>query len=88
MNRTKIPFNDLQVVLNDQLHDVSDLFTRICMFLISLSYNKTMLRHSSEMFFAKSSRVTISYSKVISSILYVASEVRTYPDALITFHIH
>ena len=33
-NRTKMTFNDLQGVLNDQFHVVSDLFT--------LLYNKAM----------------------------------------------
>ena len=30
-NRTRMPFNDLQGVLNDQFHIISDLFTEICL---------------------------------------------------------
>ena len=40
LNRTKIPFNDLQGISNDQFQVVSDLFTGISLCLRTLSYNK------------------------------------------------
>ena len=45
-NRTRMPFNDLQGVLNDQFHVVSDLFTASCLCLRILSYNRAILWYS------------------------------------------
>ena len=45
-NRTKMPFNDLQRVLNDQFQVVSDLFTGICPCLRTLLYNKAISSYS------------------------------------------
>ena len=69
---TKLPFKDLQVVLNDQVHVVSDLFTGICLSLKTLSYGKTMHWYSIEIPLARSGWVTISYSEGTSLILYLA----------------
>ena len=74
-NRTKIPFNDLQGVLNDQFHAVSDLFTGIRLCLGTLLYNKAILWYSPATDFARVELVTISYSKEIFEILYLASAV-------------
>ena len=41
-----MPFSDLQGVLNDQFHIVSDLFTEICLCLRILSYNRAILWYS------------------------------------------
>ena len=72
-NRTRIPFNDLQEVLNDQFHIVSDLFTEICLCLRVLSYNRAICWYSDLIDLVRSGRVTISYSKDMSVILYLAS---------------
>ena len=45
-NRTRMPFNDLKGILNDQFHIVSDLFTEICLCLRILSYNRAILCYS------------------------------------------
>ena len=79
-NRTKMPFRDLQGILNDQFHVVSDLFTGIRLCLRILSYCKAMFWYSSETRLVRPVWVTISYSKDMSEILYLASE----DDALIT----
>ena len=42
-NRTRMPFNDLQGILNDQFQIVSDLFTEICLCLRILSYNRALV---------------------------------------------
>ena len=73
LNRTRIPFKDLQVVLNDQLHVISDLFTGICLFLRTLSYSKAMLWYSIVICLVRSGWVIISYSKDTSAIIYLAS---------------
>ena len=52
-NRTKIPFNDLQDVLNDQFQVVSDLFTSTHLRLRTLLYNKAILWYSFEIHFAR-----------------------------------
>ena len=72
-NRTKMPFNDLQGVLNDQFHVVSNLFTPICLCWSILSYNRAILWYLSKIPFARVGRVTISYSKDMSEILYLVS---------------
>ena len=54
MNRTKIPFNDLQGILNDQFEVESDLFTGICLCLRTQSYNKAMFRYLIEARLARS----------------------------------
>ena len=84
-NRTKIPFRDLQGVLNGQFQIVTDLFTGICLCLRILSYCKSMFWYLVEIRLGISGWVTISYSKVIFVILYVASGVDTCPDAVIIF---
>ena len=76
-NRTRMPFSDLQGVLNDQFHIVSNLFTEICLCLRILSYNRAILWHSDLIDLARSGRVTISYSKDMSVILYLASGATT-----------
>ena len=72
-NRTKIPFKDLQDVLSNQLHVVFDLFTRICLSLITLSYSNAMLLYFVVMCLARSGWVMISYFNDTSVILYLAS---------------
>ena len=72
-NRTRIPFNDLEDVLNDQLHVVSNLFTGICLFLRILLYGKARPWYSITIELARSGWVAISYSKDTSVILYLAS---------------
>ena len=67
-NRSKIAFNDLQGILNDQFHIVSDLFTGICLCLRTLLYSKAMFWYLVETRFTRSGWVTISYSKDISEI--------------------
>ena len=69
--KTKIPFKDLQGVLNDQLHVISNLFTGICLSLRTLSYSKVMLWYSIEICLARSSWLMISYSYDTSAILYL-----------------
>ena len=73
LNRTKIPFKDLQVILNDQFYVVSDSFTGICLCLRTLSYSKTMLWYSTMIHLARSGWVIISYSKDTSTIIYLVS---------------
>ena len=53
-NRTRMPFNDLQVSLNDQFYFVSNLFTGIWLCWITLSYNSTILSYSDLMNLARS----------------------------------
>ena len=72
-NRTKMPFNDLHGVLNDQFHVVSDLFTGIFLCLRILPYNKTISSYSVLIDLARVELVTISYSKEIFEISYLAS---------------
>ena len=71
LNRTKIPFKDLQDILNDQFHIVSNLFTGICLPLRTLSYGKAMLLYSITILLARSDWVTILSSKDTSAILYL-----------------
>ena len=78
-----MPFNDLQGVLNDQFHVVSDLFTGICLCLRILSYNKTISSYSVLIDLARVELVTISYSKEIFEISYLASG--TFGDATTDF---
>ena len=66
-------FGDLQGLLNDQFHVVSDLFTGIRLCLRTLSYNIIMFCYSSETHPARSGWVTILYSKDMSKISYLAS---------------
>ena len=73
-NRTKIPAKDLQVILNDQLHVISDLFTGTCLSLRTLSYGKAMLWYSVKTCLQRSGLVTISYSNDMSQILYLVSD--------------
>ena len=72
-NRTRIPFKDLQGVLNDQLHVVSDLLTGICLSLRTLSYCKTMFWYSIVILLVRSGWVMTTYSKDTSVIFYMAS---------------
>ena len=72
LNRTRIPFNDSQDLLNDQFHVLSN-FTGICLFLIILSYGKTILWYFNAIRLVRSGWVTISYSKDMSEILYLES---------------
>ena len=72
-NRTRMPFSDLQGILNDQFHVVSDLFTASCLCLRILSYNRAICWYSDLIVLGRSGRLTISYSKDMSVILYLAS---------------
>ena len=45
-NGTRMPFNDLQGILNDQFYIVSDLFTASCLCLRILSYDRAILWYS------------------------------------------
>ena len=72
-----MPFSHLQGVLNDQFQVVSDLFTLICLCLRTLSYNRTICWYSSEICLAMLGLVTISYSKEIFEISYLASGAAT-----------
>ena len=84
LNRTRIPFKDLQAVFNDQLHVMSDLFTGIYLSLRTLLYGKTMLWYRIVICFARSGWVTIMYSKDTSVILYLASGFAGDPDDMMT----
>ena len=68
-----MPFKDLQGVLNDQFHVISDLFTASCLCLRILSYNRTISSYSVLIDRARVELVTISYSKEIFEISYLAS---------------
>ena len=68
-----MPFSELQGVLNDQFHIVSDLFTGICLCLRILSYSRTISSYSALIDLARVELVTISYSKEIFEISYLAS---------------
>ena len=68
-----MPFNDLQGILNAQFHTVSDLLTIIFLCLRILSYNRAVLWYSDLIDLARAGSLTISYSKDMSVILYVAS---------------
>ena len=57
-DRSEIPFRDLEGVLNDQFHVMSDLFTGICLCLRTLSYNKTMSWYSPEIWLKRFGWVT------------------------------
>ena len=66
-------FNDLQGLLNDRFHVVSDLFTGICLCLRILSYNRIISSYSVLIDLARVELLTISYSKEIFEITYFAS---------------
>ena len=75
-------FRDIQGRLNDQFQVVSDLFTGISLCLKLLSYSEAMFWYSTEMWLARSWWATISYSKDMSEISYLASFFT--PDDMIT----
>ena len=81
-NKTKIPFKDLHGVLDDQFQVASDLFTLIYLCLKTLSYSKAMFWYSDVIYLARIGCVTISYSKNILEILYLASGLTFWPAAV------
>ena len=64
---------EVHIPVNDQFQVVSDLFTIIFLCLRILSYNSTISLYSSLIDLARSELVTISYSKEIFEISYLAS---------------
>ena len=72
-NRTSMPFNDLQGILNAQYHTVSDLLTILFLCLRILSYNRAICWYSDLIDLERSGRVVILYSKDMSVMLYFAS---------------
>ena len=78
-----MPFNDLQGILNAQFHTVSDLLTIIFLCLRILSYKRAICWYSDLIDLMRLGRVTISYSKDMSVILYVASG--TFGDDTVDF---
>ena len=84
LNRTKITFQDLQGVLNDQFHVVSDLLSGICLSLRTISYGKAMLWNYIVICLVRSGWLMISYSKDMSVILYLASGFSDDPGYMMT----
>ena len=84
LNRTRIPFKDLQDIWKDQLHVTSDLFTGICLSLRTLLYGITLLWYSIAICLARYDWVTISYFNDMTMILYLVSSFGGDPGDMMT----